>query len=318
MHHEDAIYESQLYTIRIAISSIIASVLLLAAVYAEFWVFKITANGQLFFFVLFSGGVLAVLVLPMVSLVNYIFLARPKLSILSDQLIVGEQTILFTDIEDIDIDAQLRSLRHWPEEMVDISLKKGLSQKIIVSRYSNGNLFRVFCNEIKKGIATRHWDMSKTITPEVVLTRDQEPDLSEGDFIEFRPNLFASPLFYYGLMTSFLSIVCLVVPIKGSSYNLNAIFAALLFLTFLWVVSQQRYFMVSPKYLVIKSYLPLISTIIIRIDGIRKIEIVTVLRASKISIMTTDYEIHNFTTDRINFSNKVIEMVDAVNELIKK
>lgn len=197
-------------------------------------------------------------------------------------------------------------------------LKSGATKNIIVSRYKNGNLFRIYCQAINAGIQTGQWDIINTIIPVVVLSSTKEENLVNEDFVGFTPNPFVSAVFYFNLPVIAFIYFLTYDSIKNSTYAATAPFIVVAFLMFLLINSIQRYFLVSREHLIIKTWLRLRPTVIIKVSDIKKIEILRVSRSASLSVMTTDYLVHNFTIDSTTLSSKIEDMVKEVNTSIKK
>ena len=314
--NKDIIYESETDDTRLILSRIGAFVIFAIIIAFERWFWKFTSFTPLFFFLLFSGVVLAFLGTPLFYLIRYVSLSRPALKIFQDKLCVGDKVIPFNEIENIILinDKPWFSKWSWPEESVTIKLNTGQDITIIVSRYSNGNLFRTFCEKIKADITTGKFELNTVTPPHVILNPVSFAELGDENFKDFRPNLFASISFYYSLFLVVATVMVLSGPIENAPYSTNIIFFVFFAAIFLTLAILQKYFLVSDKYLVIKYYLYFWKATIFRIADIRKIEILNVHRAKKLLITTKDYKIHPFIIDSASFSKKINEMIQTVNE----
>jgi hypothetical protein len=313
---KDIIYQSETDNNRIMLSRIGAFVTFLLIIWAESWLWKITSFGPVFFFLLFSGVVFAFLGTLLYYLIKYASLSRPALVVFQDKFWMGDEVIPFNEIEDIVLinDKPAFSKWSWPEESVTIKLNSGEDVIIAVSRYRNGNLFRTFCEKIKAGLSSGKFEVNTLRPTEVVLNSVAFSSMGDEIFKEFRPSPFVSIIFYYSLIILIAGIVVLSGPVKNTGYSFNVVMSILFFALFFASASFQKHFLVSDKYLVIKYYFYFWIDAIIRIEDIRKIEILRAGRSAKLSITTKDYKLHSFFIDPVTSSGKINEMIQAVNE----
>lgn len=316
--NSEIIYKSEPYCIRLVLSYIIALVTGITIAFFTYWIIKSAILEASFGRVFTSIYMFLLLGTPFLLSLRYIFRVRPQLIVYPDKLSVGLQTISFLEIKDIIVDRQEYSTTEGYRGIVIINLNTGYSITIIVTRYSNGSLFRLACEKIKASIVNETFTISYLEIPEtkVILNSVTTDKLSKEVFKKFKPYLFFYFGFYFNAFILAVSVLILMVSIKDTKYSVNLICFAVLIAGVLRMNRIQRYYLVSENYLLIKSYFYFWDTTAFYIKDIKKIQIFFFGTGGQLHIMTRDYRMHKFEVDNTIFGNKAKEMVEMVQKNI--
>ncbi len=312
--NNEIIYESeinQMVLIEIWIGIFAFSLLLIGC---EYWLWipdqHIGNQGN---FILVNLLCLSVFGYPLIDLIRYAIASKPMLQVCANYMFIGDDKILFADIENIDSNAQKRLWFWGKEELVIIKLKNRETYNLPIGYYRNGPLFRSVCATIQVNIDQGRHEVRDFIPKDVVVNSIRFQNLKQENFKRY---LWSPIMCLLMALLLFGAYTELSGRISGSTERYNFIFAGLTLGGFFYMGRYQKYILVSPNYVVVGNYFYFWQKTIFPMKEIIRFQINWRSRVTRaLEIMTSDHKLHEFVTAS-SFGEG--DAVDAVNELMQK